>query len=171
MFDKRKIKNNIVFLDNGVFDLLALAANQDNKKCAWEMLSTASKLFHPLDDDTFNTLYNCVAMYITWNFQTNEFTVHGLFERNIHKIRPDYTLISRKNKQKHMPDFWVNNGIDEIPVEIKQKEFDNKALEQLNRYMKAYNSKYGVAVGEISTVEIPENIDFISINELKSIEE
>ena len=53
------------------------------------------------------------------------------------------------------------NGED-VPMEIKKGPFDNRALKQLLRYITVYGCSKGIAVGAKLTVELPENIMWIS---------
>ena len=57
----------------------------------------------------------------------------------------------------------------EIPVEVKYGKFDKKALKQLERYMKVYKCKMGIAIGNNLEVNIPENIKFVFISEIKEV--
>lgn len=149
------------------FDLLAMAADSEDEKFAWEVMKIASKLFHWQDDKTFNSLYGSVAMEIVSNFIVDEFTVHQMFYDYIAKL-PNARIIKRKNNPAHQPDAWVI--CDEeflMPVEIKLKDFNHKSLKQLKRYMDFYNCGFGIAVAKNLKVKLPENIKFISISELR----
>lgn len=153
------------------FDLLACAARAKSKEEAWECLHLASILFHPQDDETFNILYGEVAMGVTRTFCENEFTIQRIFKENVEKILgSEYHLLKeKKNNPKHIPDAWVTYKGQEIPVEVKYNKFDKKALKQLERYMKVYKSKMGIAIGNDLEVNIPANIRFVSISEIKEV--
>ena len=66
------INGKTEYLVNGTmidrFKLLAMAYDEDNKEKAMELLNVASIIFHPQDDEVFNTLYGTVAMAIAQNF-------------------------------------------------------------------------------------------------------
>ena len=64
---------------------------------------------------------------------------------------------------------WLRNNMQEIPVEVKKFEFGRAALKQLLRYMKFYKCDKGIAVAKKLIVELPENIRFISIEELEEL--
>lgn len=151
------------------FKLLASVCNVESKKDAWKLLDVISKTFHPLDDETFNTLYGAVAMYTSIRFAKNELSYHLLFEKNYSKIR-EGKIVKKKTDGLNIPDLWVEKGDHIIPVEIKLKSFDKAALKQLKRYMIAYKSKYGIASAEKLTVDLPENIEFIPFSELENVD-
>lgn len=150
------------------FDLLATASRCANENEAWEILKTASILFHPLDDPAFNELYGCVATEITRNFQKDEFYYQRLFKEKYSKLR-EGTVTDHPANGKDIPDAWVLKGDSLIPVEVKFGNFDKKALKQLRRYMNAYSSKSGIAVARQATVTLPHNIDFVSLKELEDV--
>ncbi|MBO1582669.1 hypothetical protein [Bacillus sp. XF8] len=152
------------------YELLAMAneAGYENEKFAWQLMNLASSLFHPDDDSTFNSLYSAVAMHITYLNMENEFNIHSLFDKRIKEVfHEDAVIVKRKNDQKHQPDSWVKLNDKYIPVEMEKGAFDKKALNQLKRYMEVYSSVEGIAVGSKLTVDLPENITFISIQKLR----
>lgn len=55
-----------------------------------------------------------------------------------------------------------------IPVEFKLREFNNSALTQLNRYINFYNCEYGIAIGSELTIELLNNIWFISLSDINN---
>lgn len=150
------------------FKLLAIACDEEDEDKAWEIMHITSMIFHPLDDKVFNSLYGAVAMEITREFHKNEFYYQELFKRNFSKIRKG-KVIKNRNDGHNIPDAWVESNGYIIPVEVKLKSFDVRALEQLKRYMKAYGSEKGVAVARELSVEIPNNIDFIPFSELEAV--
>lgn len=83
------------------------------------------------------------------------------------KYFPEYKLIRKKNNSKHIPDAWVEQDGEEIPVEMKLNDFDAKALKQLRRYINVYKKNKGIAIGRKLTVELPSDIRFISLEELE----
>ena len=148
------------------YDLLAIAASCEDKAEAWEVMNAASIVFHPLDDATFNELYGCVAMEIARTHKTDEFYYQDLFRKRYQNIRPG-EVVNNKNNGKDIPDAWVVRDGHLIPVEVKLGKFDAKALKQLRRYMSAYASDSGIAVGRQLAVKLPHSIEFISLEELE----
>lgn len=153
------------------FRLLAMADKANNEKTAWEFMKIASKLFHPQDDETFNTLYGCVALNIAFSFAKDEYYIHSIFKKNIKKLLGnDAEIVRVKNNPKHIPDAWVKQNNEMIPVEMKFNEFGLKALNQLTRYMDFYKTNKGIAVGLKLAVILPANITFIPIKQIEKIE-
>ena len=152
------------------FELLALASkiSNEDKKTAWEVLKLASMLYHPEDDFAFNELYGAVAMDITRKSIEREWDIYSRFDKKIKKLfGPNARVIKKKNSPRHMPDRWVSIEGNIMPVEIKLHKFDRRALSQLKRYMDFYNCTHGIAVAKSLDVKLPENITFISTDELK----
>jgi hypothetical protein len=152
------------------FDLLSLAnmlANK-NEKEAWEVLKLASLVFHPIDDPTFDELYEATAMHIAWITNFTEFTIHNYFKENYKElIGKGAILISKKGHRTGSPDAWVEIDGESIPVEIKKKTFNEKALKQLDRYMSVYGCSHGIAMAPTLTTQLPDNITFIAYLGLK----
>lgn len=100
----------------------------------------------------------------TWK---NEFHYQNLFKEKCESLgygKP----ITRKSNLKDIPDAWVERNGEEIPVEVKLRDFNESALNQLLRYISSYKTKRGIAVGEKLTVELPENIEFVSLDQLRT---
>lgn len=150
------------------FDLLAIASRTNDEKFAWEIMNLASKLFHWQNDHTFNSLYGSVAIEITVDNQNNEFRIHQKFNEQVNELfGSDAKIIKRINDIHHQPDSWVSIYGENIPVEMKLNKFNQKALNQLLRYMKFYDSPKGIAVGSELDIDLPKNINFISTNQLR----
>ena len=152
------------------FQLLAFASllSSKSKDLARWVLNIASRLFHWQEDWAFNELYGTVAMDITRHWIETEASLYTRFEEKAPEILGgDAKIVRVKVKPKHRPDSWVRMNGNNIPVEIKLGKFDAKALKQLQRYMSVYESSLGIAVGERATVDLPENVIFISTKELK----
>lgn len=167
--EEKVINNKIEYFVNGEmidrFGLLACAIHASTEKEAWEIMNMASRLYHRQDDVVFNTLYGASAMEITRNYSINEYTIQRGFKENIDKIfNGKAKLIEKKNNNRHIPDVWIELENEEIPVEVKLDKFDNKALKQLERYMKFYNCNKGIAVAKSYTASSKDNIIFISID-------
>lgn len=169
VISKRDVPLKVV-LGNEVlskYELLALAGKvaDEDIKSAWELLNLASIIFHPYHDWAFNELYKSVAFDLTRNksFSLSEYAIHGYFKEN-HKtiLGNEYSLKKIKTNGKDIPDAWVKYKSELIPVEVKKSEFDKKALKQLLRYMSSYNCGSGIAIGRELSVDIPQNIKFIS---------
>lgn len=79
------------------FDLLASAATSETKSQAWGRLELASKMFHFQKDETFNILYDEVALGLVRTFYENEFTIQNMFKENVEKILGSkYHLLKEK---------------------------------------------------------------------------
>ena len=104
-----------------------------------------------------------MAWYI--NSRPREQEVYTWFkEKYKSKLGNNYQIVKRVTDGKNIPDFWVFNGTDAVPVECKLHSFDKNALKQLQRYMTVYNCQTGIAVGSSLTVELPETIIFIGFD-------
>lgn len=104
--------------------------------------------------------------------QPNEKMIHDWFKNNVGSLLgSDFELVKRKNNPKHIPDFWLSNQVEFIPVEIKLSTFNQKSLEQLRRYMNFYGTSKGIAVARDIDCELPENITIIPyvISDLKEV--
>lgn len=172
ILEYEKIQNKIEYYFNNKkidrFDLLASAANSETETQAWRRLKLASKMFHFQEDETFNILYREIALGVVRAFYENEFTIQSMFKENVEKILgSEYHLLKeKKNNPRHIPDAWVTFEDQEIPVEVKYNTFDKKALKQLQRYMKVYKSKTGIAIGRTLGTYLPDNIRFVSISDM-----
>lgn len=78
-------------------------------------------------------------------------------------IGSSFELVNKENNSKHQPDLWFTSYDSYAPLEAKLGRFDNKALQQLRRYMKHYNCKIGIALGEEITCNEGDNSDIIFI--------
>ena len=134
---------------------------------AQELLHEASTLFHPADSKEFDALYNAVATFIYTRDRKNEFYYQALFLERISLIHNDIFPVSRKHNGRDIPDAWCSWDGEVVPVEVKLNNFDEKALCQLMRYITAYETKKGIAVGKNATVVLPPNILFISLDDLE----
>lgn len=138
------------------------------------MLKNYESLIYSTKDENLISYYNSVNFenyFWISKRENNEFYYHGLFKNNVEKILPGYKLINKLSNPKHKPDAWVLKNKEEIPVEMKVKGFDEKALEQLSRYMKFYEKDKGIAIAEELKVDLPENIIFIPLKTIKDLEQ
>jgi len=150
--------------------VLSKAMNCSIEDEAWDTMHDVSKIGHQLDLKEFNDLYEATAEFLTNKFQKSEFYYHSLFNKLASSIIPGCTATLRKNDGHNFPDSWVKINGREIPVEIKLHNFGEPAVKQLERYMNAYNSGFGIAVGCSLTSSIHDNILFIPISELELCE-
>lgn len=91
--------------------------------------------------------------------QPREQDVYDWFKDNFKSyFSEDAKIIKRKNDPNHKPDFWVFSFGEIMPTECKLRDFDKKALKQLQRYMEFYHCAHGVAVASDFTCEVPKNI-------------
>src|SRR5699024_9604638 len=105
------------------------------------------------------------------NMKKNEFFYQDLFKEHYKSFLPLTELVERKNDRNHIPDAWLKENDEYIPVEVKLEKYGAKALKQLNRYMEFYDCKNGVAVGNELTVELPDNIQFVNNKDLEALAE
>lgn len=102
-------------------------------------------------------LFNCYNRN-----KVKEQDVYKWFKQNYkNELGKSVEIVHNKNNPQHIPDFWVlYNGV-KTPVECKLDVFNQKALQQLQRYMNFYGSAYGIAVGNRLGCEMPSNIVFV----------
>lgn len=144
-----------------MFLLEALSSTNDKKKL-WGNLNCATDMINRYQCDYMDDLQELVMRYLLPIRRPNEEYYNDLFNRIVEKILPGVTLIEKKNHPKHIPDAWLSIDNEDVPVEIKKGSFNDSALKQLLRYITVYGCNKGVAVGEKLTVELPENIMWIS---------
>lgn len=98
-----------------------------------------------------------------------EYYYQQLFIDSVPRIfGPDTRVIHKDNLPDNIPDLWIESAGSEIPVEIKKWNFDTAALKQLKRYMWAYKTQTGIAVGNKLTVKLPKGITFIPLSDFVS---
>ena len=150
------------------YKILACACKSETNEQAWELMKLASCLYHTQDDWVFNTLYGACAMELAWknNLDTTEYSLHSKFNAVCEKMGIG-KLSYRKCERHNFPDSWVEIDNEIVPVEMKKAKFDRKALAQLQRYIEVYKTSKGVAVGDELTVELPDNIIFVSKKEVE----
>lgn len=145
------------------------ADKNDDEKLAWEIMDKAWNLYGATESEKFHDLYQAVAIYLTYVRETKscEFHFQGLFNKYAHLLIKDCKVVKKPVSGKLIPDSWVEIGGEVMPVEVKKETFGKKALDQLERYISYYKTKGGIAVAKEIRVELPENILFISIDELE----
>ena len=145
---------------------------EDAKMC----MAQAAQYGFQMESKNFDALYNACDLFLVWNNSIirnktkYERYYQNLFKKHAHDICEDWEIVQKKVDQHHIPDAWVKYGEAEFPVEVKRREFDKAALRQLTRYMDFYKSPCGIAVGMELTVDLPENITFISLSALEALE-
>lgn len=177
-YETKMENGTLYYYINGIkidkYDLLAAATNELSLERSLEIIDVADHLFgiSPIDY-TYFSLRNCVYENIMWEKSSRtELYYQGVFKKHVKEILGnDYELIKKTSDNKNIPDAWVNYNGEMIPVEMKIGDFDDKALRQLFRYIDKYDAKKGIAIGGKLLVEIPENIQFISLSVVKSFDE
>lgn len=94
----------------------------------------------------------------------NTITVAGFNEQSHRKEYAMYPVLAKCLEGEilggpNQPDCLIKG----IPLEAKVFDFNEKALKQLQRYMKKYKSNFGLAAGSELTVLLPESIFFIQV--------
>ena len=145
-------------------------AEDGEKQEAWRIMSSVSMMGNQLECDEFNSLYSGVALYISYLNKRNELYYQELLKENISKIIPGCKVVTKKTNGKDIPDAWVEMDGEVLPVEVKLRDFNDKALAQLNRYIQAYKTNGGIAVGRRLSTKQQENILFICIDEFEKVE-
>src|SRR5699024_1708766 len=134
------------------------------------LLKTYKPLIFASGDDNLIEYYHSIQFeYFYWKHSSkeSEFKYQKLFKDKVEILYPEYKLTTMKHNPEHIPDAWVEKSGEKIPVEVKLRSFDKAALRQLERYIEAFKTKEGIAVARDVTVELPENIRFISLEELE----
>ena len=99
-----------------------------------------------------------------------EFDIHQLFRENYSKVAAG-KVVKVKCDPHNIPDAWVEIAGVRIPVEMKLHNFNQAAIDQLNRYIEFYKIPgcvfpRGIAVGAALTATLPQDMIFISIQDL-----
>lgn len=118
----------------------------------------------------YNTLRNSAMVDVVTSYDVThmESRYYTLFEKHLTKVLGESSkIIKGRSDAKNKPDAWIEISGEEIPVEMKKGCFDAKALRQLQRYMTAFNSKLGIAVGMSMTVDCPSNVIFVETSSLE----
>ena len=152
------------------YDLIVAAAMADNIKYAEEILEVADRLFGRFTDDiNYNVLRQTVCENIIYKeIFKDELYYQSIFKSHVKEILgEEYNIVDIKSDGRNIPDAWVSDGIENIPVEMKIGTFNKKALIQLQRYLNKYKCNKGIAIGRELSVEMPNNIQFVDISEVK----
>ena len=109
-----------------------------------------------------------LAIAFSYRSMRDNLYEEDIYKYFIHKYKDflgaDWNIVERHNDAKHKPDFWVSNGVENVPVECKLRKFDNKAKSQLLEYIDVYDCEHGIAVARELTTDLPDNIKFIQID-------
>lgn len=167
----------LVYYVNGLridkYDLIVAAAMAKSTQYAEDILEVVDRLFGRYTDD-FN--YNVLRQTVYENIMFEKSLKDELYYQSVFKshvkeiLGEEYNIIDIKSDGRNIPDAWVSNGIENIPVEMKIGTFDKKALSQLQRYLNKYNCEKGIAIGKEPSIEIPNNIQFVNISEVKKFD-
>ena len=167
----------LVYYVNGLridkYDLIVAAAMAHNTEYAEEILEVADRLFGRYTDDiNYNVLRQTVYENIIYEeIFKDELYYQSVFKSHVKEILgEEYNIVDIKSDGRNIPDAWVSNGTENIPVEMKIGTFNKKALSQLQRYLNKYKCNKGIAIGKEPSVEIPNNIQFIDISEVKKFD-
>lgn len=117
-------------------------------------------------------LKNSVRELIFRNYKgslPNEFDIQKMAKKRLPDLISGCKVINKKSNFKHVPDIWIDLNQKIVPVEVKLNDFNDKAKEQLIRYINFYDCDTGIAIGNKLTTNLPANINFISIKELEDI--
>lgn len=137
-----------------------------SEKEAWEMIRDIDEFELGINCHYYDLLRTAVVHLIIDAFQKDEFYYHGLFNKYAHLVIPGCEVVERTSDGKNIPDSWIFLDGKYMPVEVKLHKFDKKAKNQLERYMRVYNTLMGVAVARELTVSLPDNIVFVGLEEL-----
>ena|ERR1700752_1603661 len=83
------------------------------------------------------------------------------FYARLNEFIPGAVKVDMPKITGFIPDGFIKIGEDVLPVEMKLDEFKRSSLHQLLRYVSAYNSVGGIAVGTSLKVHLPDNIRFV----------
>ena len=144
------------------FDRTVKKAYRKACRSDWSALDDIRPLNTP---DTFHihwALSESLLLNLKNSSKVSESDVYEWFKENyIYLLGSSYKIVKRKNDPKHIPDFWLKNKNEFIPVECKLGAFTENSLKQLLRYMDFYGASKGIAVANQCHCELPDNISFI----------
>lgn len=159
-------KGYITGLELAELSVHASFTNPEKLESLLAMLDLAREISSDLNKNIF--INNALRESIIRNWHgtlPNEQDVYVWFEENYKSILGENFVISdKKSERKHRPDFWLSNQETELmyPVEIKLYGFEEKSLQQLERYMNHYGCSQGIAVGSELKCQLPQSISYIN---------
>lgn len=164
---------NIV-LESIIFSTICLSlskAMDDDKKLRSIFNECGDLIDRSSLRENWYKLYGAVMIHDAWvnSLHETEYVYQSMFCKNVDKLIPDAKCVNRKNDRHNIPDAWVELNGEDLPVEVKRYCFDKKALCQLQRYIDFFHTNGGIAVAEKLTVELPDNIVFISLDQVREV--
>lgn len=152
--------------------LIIEASNLEDKE---ERLSTFDELFRgnkyyqKLSLELYMLIKHALYSNKYYNVK-DELYYQELYKQHIKLIHPEYELTRRESINNKFPDAWLKDCKNEfIPMEMKKDKFNNKALKQLLGYMNTYKCDKGIAIGRTLDVDLPDNIEFVSLEKIINI--
>lgn len=149
--------------------ILSLIVREDDDNSREKLFSLAASMFSGSECAYFWNLYDAIRIYDAWEKnidRNNEYSLQSAFKKCADKVIEGSKLIKGPYDRHNIPDAWLEINGEKIPVEVKLSEFNQKAADQLNRYVSTFGSKYGVAVARELTCELPKNYIFVSSDEV-----
>ena len=166
-----------MFTINGLpfrkYDLLSIVCKliDENKlEDAENLLKMTEGLYANKSGSTsFNRIAEALHDLILYeDIKKDEIYYQGVFKSHCKEILGEgYEIYNKKDLLSKRPDAWISYKDKIMPVEMKMGIFNHSALKQLQDYMNMYGCSYGIAIGSKTTVEIPDNITFIKMEEVK----
>ncbi len=156
-------------------ELLRMSADVVDEMVAFERIAHLAytdphQALHELCDRPYREetsyLRSAIIALVHVNLRTGprELDVRQKFYRNLSALIPGAVRIAKVCDRQHQPDGFIGWRGLEVPVEIKRRVFNAKALSQLQRYMKVYDSEMGIAVAPQLTCALPSNIHFVEVS-------
>jgi hypothetical protein len=158
-----------------LMDMLAVASSIDNYHMAIDFLQWVSKCAVTLNaySKSFGELRQAVMVsHVAWKIQErqsssiDEFYWHKVFRKHLADLIPGATIVPRKKNEGERsgyPDFLVKVNNKVCPVEIKRNMFDEKAVNQLMRYIIGFRAIHGYAVAQTCIGKLKRNMTFLSL--------
>lgn len=149
-----------------VNDLVGIATEIESKRGAWEFLQEMSKWICALNKDTkaFWSSYFAVACLLTWKFREDEPYWHAVFTKHLSILIPGASIIDKRGVNgKGWPDFFISIDGNVSPVEIKKRDFSQRHVQQLRRYMQEYGLTPGFAVAQTCSAQLDNDMIFVSL--------
>ena len=148
---------NLKHLDNIIHDVLLSPVQHFD--------SALAEVHRICQDEDLPWLDYCISENLMRWYeysQPRESDIYDWVRENIRDILDDKTdVVSHHDDRRHKPDLWLSRQGNLVPVECKLHDFDNKALQQLQRYIGFYGCHQGIAIARRLTCGLPSNITFI----------
>jgi hypothetical protein len=140
---------------------IAESALGDSVKSAEECFSRINAL-EPMPETKFIMIAMKMAAVSLLN--NDEPQIQGRFFDRLDEFLPGAKRVSVKNLPLDRPDGFVEYHGFVCPVEVKRHQFDRNAKDQLRRYMRAYDSRKGIAVAPKLTALLPPDMIFVEVS-------